>query len=95
MEKRPTREAVFKETTDLAFAAYCHYRGLSIVKVEQWRAKKNVLEYKFIFQDPPTPCNVDGMWDQLHLDFANSEARKFDSSVRVLKQLGKRRSSNR
>ena len=94
VNKRP-REAAFKETNDLAFAAYCHMRGLRIVKVGQWRAKSHALEYNFIFSDPPTSEFEDGLWDELLLDFANSEARKFDSSVKVLKQLGKRGSSTR
>lgn len=95
MENKQPREAAFKETSDLAFGAYCHMRGLRIVKVEQWRAKSHALEYKFIFNDPPTDDSENGLWDELLLDFANSEARKFDSSVRVLKQLGKRRSNTR
>jgi len=94
VNKRP-REAAYKETSDLAFAGYCHMQGLRIVKVGQWRAKTNALEYNFIFSDPPTGESEDGRWDELLLDFANSESRKFDSSVRVLKQLGRRGSSTR
>jgi hypothetical protein len=94
MGTRP-REAAFKDTSDLAFAGYCHMRGLKIVKVEQWRARNNALEYKFIFRDPSTEEKPHGLWEQLLLDFANSEARKFDSSIRVLKQLGKRKSGSR
>lgn len=95
MENKRPREAAYKDTRDLAFAAYCHMRGLRIVKVEQWRAKSNALEYNFIFNDPPTEKLEDGLWGDLLFDFANSEARKFDSSVRVLKQLGKRGSRSR
>lgn len=85
------REAAFKETTDLAFAAYCHMRGLKIMKVQEWR-KHRALEYKFVFSDPSTEENPNGLWGEFEFDFANSEARRFDSSVRTLKQLGKRKS---
>jgi len=72
-----------RETKDLAFAAWAHLNGLSILKADETR-RTHANEYRFIFDDP------NGVWDQLHVDFANSEALKFDHSVRALKKLCKR-----
>lgn len=88
MSAKHPREAAFKETRDLAFAAYAHMRGLHIVKATQWN-KGTSTEYKFTFNDPPTDENPDGRWEALTFDFANSEAMNFDSSVRALKKLCK------
>ena len=88
-----SRSATYRETTDLAFGAYCHMRGLKIVKAQQCR-RNRALEYKFIFDDPQTEKNPNGMWDEYLVDFTNSESRKYDSSVRALKHLGRRGSEN-
>jgi hypothetical protein len=84
-DKRP-REAAFKETNDLAFAAFAHMMGLKVQKAKKWN-RGQAIEYKFVFADPPTGQDPEGRWDALLLDFANSQALKFDGSVRTLKRL--------
>ena len=71
-----------RETEDLPFAAYAHYRGLKILCASV-RLGPNSIRYRFQFDDP------DGRWRQLEIDFANSEARAYDLSVRTLKKLGR------
>ena len=83
------RQAAYRETGDLAFAAYAHMMGLKIVRAKEWR-KGTSLEFQFTFDDPPVEGHSNGRWDQLHIDFANSEAATFDSSLRSLKKLCKR-----
>lgn len=90
-DKRP-REAAYKETNDLAFAAYAHMRGLKVQKATKWQ-RGTVTEYKFVFADPPDGDNPNGQWDQLLIDFANSESLSFDGSVRTLKRLCNARSN--
>jgi hypothetical protein len=65
-----------RETRDLALAAYWKMRGLVIV-----RATRRGKEFEFLFRDEK------GLGDQLAVEFANSEAQKFDSEVRALKKL--------
>lgn len=88
MESKKPREAAYKDTRDLAFAAYAHMMGLKIKKATQWKRGTST-EYKFSFDDPSTPEYPDGRWETLLFDFANSEATRFDSSVRSLKKLCK------
>ena len=66
-----------RKTQDLAFAGYCHMNGLQIVKGE----RRNGREFLFVFDDP------NGRWNSLKRQFANSEALRFDSSVRALKKM--------
>lgn len=74
-----------KETGDLAFAAFALHRGLKVVRAREWRKDANgACEYHFTFGDP------DDRWEQLHVDFANSEAAAFDAATRTLKKLCKR-----
>ena len=77
------RHARSKTTRDLAFAAYAHMKGLSIMKATECR-KGNANEYEFSFDDPSE------RWEDLYVGFTNSEALKFDNSVRSLKKLCKR-----
>ncbi len=77
--EQPVNSTVY-ETTDLAFAAYCHMKGLRICRAQQVR-RSGALEYAFTIEDP------DGRWNRLRMDFANSEASQFDDSVRTLKKL--------
>jgi len=81
-EERP-RGAAYKETTNLSFAAFAHMKELRIVKATERRGRGNV-EYSFGFDDP------DDRWDELNIEFANSESSRFDNAVRTLKQLCKR-----
>lgn len=77
------RNAQYKETTNLSFAAYLYMRGLQIVRATERRGRGNV-EYAFGFADP------DDQWDAFNFDFANSESARFDNAVRMLKQLCRR-----
>ena len=64
------------DTRDLAMAAYLKMRGLAIV-----RATRRGREFDFLFRDP------EGRSDELAVEFANSEAQRFNSEVRALKKL--------
>ncbi len=72
----------YRTTGGMALAAYAHMNGMRIVKAEEFR-RGRVTEYLFTVHDP------DGKWDQLCIDYANSEAQKHDASVRTLKRLCK------
>lgn len=85
-ENSQPRQARYKQTRDLAFAAYAHMQGLRVKKAEECR-KGNANEYRFSFDDP------DGRWEDLYVSFANSEASRYDNSVRALKKLCKRNSN--
>ena len=65
-----------RETRDLALAAYWKMRGLVIL-----RASRRGKEFEFLFRDEK------GLGDRLAVEFANSEAQRFDSEVRALKKL--------
>lgn len=80
------KESCNRETKDLAFASYAHMKGLEILKAEKIH-KSNIIEYNFVFLDEMTTSQPKGIWNKLHVDFANSESRKFDGSVRTLKRL--------
>lgn len=80
------RHAAQRETGDLALAAYAHMKGFRIVKAEEIR-KGHITEYRFMVHDP------EERWDELCVDFANSEASQHDASVRTLKRLCKRTSN--
>lgn len=79
-----------RETPDLPFAAFCHLRGLPLVEAREWRTNGGV-SYAFAFDDVASPTQPEGRWGILALEFANSEAAKFDQAVLALKQLCRRR----
>jgi len=81
-EVRP-RNAAYKETTNLSFAAFAYMKGMQIIRATERRGRGNV-EYSFGFNDPGD------RWDELNFEYANSESSRFDNSVRTLKQLCKR-----
>ena len=93
MGNQSPRGARHKETGDLAFAAYANMQGLRVVRAREFR-KGPITEYKFAFDDPPTEQHPHGRWDELQLDFANSESASFDATVRTLKRLCKRNADN-
>jgi hypothetical protein len=93
MGDKSPRSARYKETGDLAFAAYANMMGLKVVRAREFR-KGYVTEYKFAFDDPPSHDHPDGRWDALQVDFANSESATFDNTVRTLKRLCKRSAEN-
>ncbi len=64
-------------TSDLALAGYLKLRGLELVKVDRSNPRKAV----FFFDD-----TVD-VAEQLMLEFANSDFRKYDAEIRALKKL--------
>jgi hypothetical protein len=66
-----------QRTKDLAFAAYCRMRRLRV----QAARRLNKGQFEFVFYDP------EGVWDQLHIEFGNSEAAEFDAAVRALKKM--------
>lgn len=69
-------DAKLLTTRDLALAAWYHMHGLPIV-----RARRNGRTFDFLFRDER------GRRDQLAIDWANSEAHRFDASLRILKKL--------
>ena len=79
-----------RDTGDLAFAAFCMLRGLRVLRAQEHRpGGRGPLEYRFTFADPPTPEAPEGRWEGLRVEFANSEAARFDAAVRSLKKLCK------
>lgn len=83
-------DAHVRETQDLPFAAFCHMHGLPLADAREYRRGGGVT-YAFAFQDVPSPAHPEGRWDILALEFANSEAQRFDQAVLALKQLCRRR----
>ncbi len=86
MSKTQPSDTAFREISDLAFASYALMRGLKVQKATRSH-RGQVIEYKFVFLDPGTDEAGNGIWEQLILDFSNSESLKFDDSVRTLKRL--------
>lgn len=78
-----SRHAPHRSTGDLALAAYAHMKGFSVLKAQETR-RGRITEYAFTFADP------DEQWNDLCVEFANSEAQRHDTSVMVLKRLCKR-----
>lgn len=70
----------YRTTRDLALAAYMMMRGLQIKKAER-RNGGGRASFSFTIHDP------EGQFDQLAVDFANSESQRFDSCVRTVKKL--------
>jgi len=71
-----------RTTKDLAVAAYVYLQGLKITRAVRL---KGSYEFEFAFKDP------EDKFDQLVLDFANSDCHRYDSAVRTLKKLCNRR----
>jgi hypothetical protein len=63
------------QINDLTFAAYLSMRGCTLIS-----AKKFGKSFKFEFVCPEN-------FNQMKIDFVNSEIRKFDDEVRSLKRL--------
>ena len=68
-------------TTDLGTAAYCHMRGLEVLKVENAAVGGGGSKYHFVFKDP------EDQGPSLSVQYINSESRQFDAAVRRLKKL--------
>ncbi len=65
------------ETTDLAFAGYLQMKGFRVNKIDKYSNKK----YTFCFQDPEEEA------ESTIYEFLSSESKRFDDSVRALKNL--------
>lgn len=83
-EQIQPRKATSRETANLSFAAYAFMEGLRVIKASENRSRGGNLEYRFMFDDPGS------RWDDLHFEFTNSEAARYDNAVRTLKQLCRR-----
>jgi len=66
-------------TQDLAAAAWLKMHGLRVLNAKRFGA--NGQGFEFTFADPENRA------PQLLVDFANSEAQRYDSEVRSLKKL--------
>ena len=70
-----------KATRDIALAAWISMHNsecrIKLVKVDQKGPNS-----RFVFSDPKNE------WDKISAAFPNSEAQRFDASVRALKSLG-------
>ena len=66
-----------RNTRDLPLAAWMKMKGLRIVSA----ARRGRHEFAFAFADP------DQRWDDLEVEFTNSESRLFDDSMRSIKKL--------
>jgi hypothetical protein len=79
-----TQGAQVRETADLALAAFMHMNqivtGMRLMKAIPYRKSRST-EYLITFDDPR------GKWEEMCCAYANSEAQRFDSSVRTLKKL--------
>lgn len=70
-----------KATKDIALAAWIsmHYAECRIKLV---KVVRNGKDSEFVFSDP------NDEWDRISAPFPNSEAQRFDASMRALKSLG-------
>lgn len=62
-------------TSDIALAAYLKLKGLVLTECEKGT------KFKFVFDDPNFYA------EELAINFANSEIRKYDDEVRSLKKI--------
>ena len=69
------------DTEDLALASYLKMKGVPLVSYETGNGNGKVV---FTFEDEEENCK------KLHIEFLNSECKKFDSEVRDLKKLLRR-----
>jgi len=82
IESVETKGPKHRYTDDLSFAAYVYMRGLRVIKATEQR--RGGVEYRFMFEDP------DEKWEEIQVEFMNSEAAQYDNSVRQLKQWCRR-----
>lgn len=70
-----------KATKDIGLAAWItmHY---GVCRIKLVKVERNGSASEFVFTDP------EGEWDKISAPFPNSEAQRFDASVRALKSLG-------
>ncbi len=70
-------DASIRVVKDVALATYASLKGFQIVKA----VRKSRRDFEFTFRDP------DGKWEQLEIEFVNSECRRYDDAGRALKKL--------
>jgi len=63
-------------TSDIALAAYLKLKGVRLVD-----CGKDGQKFSFIFEDPSFSC------EDLALEFANSDCRRYDDEMRSLKKV--------
>ena len=78
-------QIITKETTDLGFAAYLLMNDMKIVKLE---SNNYGGKYNFKFEDN------NSKFDELQMNYMNSESRKFDGSMRIIKMMIKTKSNS-
>jgi len=66
-----------RTTRDLALATWMRLQGLHVVRAR----REHKHQYEFMFRDHK------GIWDQLTIEFVNSDCRQFDDEMRALKKL--------
>lgn len=66
-----------RKTRDLALATYMKLKGLPVVRA----TRRNRHDFEFLFRDP------DNRWDELTIEFVNSDCRRYDDEMRSLKKL--------
>lgn len=76
------KKSVVFETEDLALASYLKMKGIELKTYRQSNEGRNKVMFSFI--DTNEEC------DKLHIEFLNSECKKFDSEIRDLKKLLRR-----
>jgi len=77
MREPPKDSVPIRSTKDLGFAAFCRMRKLVLRSAK--RVSRKVFEFNF--EDPHY------RWDDLKLEFSNSESADFDASMRHLKKM--------
>ena len=80
------RPGTIWSTTDMSMAAWMFQNGIKIASIEGLERRN---EFEFRFKDPEERCK------ELSIDFLNSEAHKFDQSMRTLKKMCFGRNNNR
>ena len=72
---------ISRATKDIALAAWIsmHY---GVCRIKLLKVERNGRDSEFVFSDPKDE------WDKISAPFPNSEAQRFDASMRALKSLG-------
>lgn len=63
-------------TSDIALAAYLKLKGIRLID-----CGKDGQKFSFVFDDPDNAC------EDLALEFANSDCRRYDDEMRSLKKV--------
>lgn len=72
----------YEATVDLALAAFYHFRGVPIVAIRHRDSGGGGRQqFRFVFG-----CSV-AVAERLRIEYLNSDIRKFDDSMRVIKKM--------